>query len=223
MKAVVFDLFGTLVPNYPRDRWNAGYARISQVLGLEPDDFVREWVRHFERRMLGAHRESVDQLQAVLESLGVTRDADCLQRAKQMKLKILQESLTPKSDALSCLTTLRSRGLKLALAMDCSWETPGLLDQTPLGAFFSVRAVSAFLGVRKPDPRMYRHVLDGLQVEASECLYVGDGNSEELPGAKRMGMTSVWVNNGDDQHWKERWVPQADHTVHALSEVVALL
>ena len=37
-------------------------------------------------------------------------------------------------------------------------------------------------------------------MKAEECLYVGDGSSDELAGAKRVGMTSVLIRtpNEDD-------------------------
>ncbi len=64
-----------------------------------------------------------------------------------------------------------------------------------------------------------RRVAEGLGLTGEACLYVGDGNSEELPGAKRHGMTTVWVDNGDQQHWKERFVPDGDYTVCDMLEL----
>ena len=70
---------------------------------------------------------------------------------------------------------------------------------------------------------MYQHVITELDVNARECLYVGDGNSHELPGAKKLGMTTVWVDNGDEQYWQERFEPAGDHTIEDLADLIPLI
>ena len=86
----------------------------------------------------------------------------------------------PKPDAVETLDRLAALGCGLALVSDCSSGTPALLDRTPLGPRLPVRAISAELRTRKPDPRMYRAATDGLGVDPSRCLYVGDGNSRSV-------------------------------------------
>ena len=88
---------------------------------------------------------------------------------------------------------------------------------------FQTRSISAFLGVRKPDALMYTHCLELLGIPAGECMYVGDGNSEELIGARECGLTTVWVDNGLQQHWHERFAPDGDHTIHSLEELLPLM
>ena len=41
--------------------------------------------------------------------------------------------------------------------------------------------------------------VEGLGVAAEECLYVGDGTSNELSGAQRAGMTAVLMRAPYDQ------------------------
>ena len=50
---------------------------------------------------------------------------------------------------------------------------------------------SCYEGMRKPDPRIYRIACERLGVEAGQCLFVGDGANDELPGAERVGMGAV--------------------------------
>ena len=45
--------------------------------------------------------------------------------------------------------------------------------------------------LKKPDIEIYRRCIDNLNVEADECLYVGDGGSSELEAAKSIGMKAV--------------------------------
>ena len=36
-------------------------------------------------------------------------------------------------------------------------------------------------------------------------------------------MTTVWVDNGEAQGWKDRFVPEADVTIHDLRELPAIV
>src|SRR5438046_3158146 len=47
------------------------------------------------------------------------------------------------------------------------------------------------VGVCKPDPLIYKIACSRLDVSPEECLYVGDGGSQELTGARAVGMTAI--------------------------------
>ena len=223
VRAVVFDLFGTLVPNLEPEQYLGCVRRVAERLGAPLDPFLERWRATFRSRMDGALPDGPRMYVSILEELGVAFDDETLAAADEIRAGFLLGGLTPKSDAVACLEALRDAGFALALATDCSSGTPSLLDRTPLGSFFEVRAVSAHLRTTKPDPRMYRHVLDGLGVRGEHCVYVGDGNSRELPGAKEHGMTTVWVDNGGAQHWEHEYVPDGDHRVTDLATIPDLV
>ena len=77
------------------------------------------------------------------------------------------------------------------------------------------------MGVSKPDHRIYEIACERLGVEASECLFVGDGANDELPGAERAGMTAVQLSapgeplTPDGEAW-------TGASVERLSEVLSL-
>jgi putative hydrolase of the HAD superfamily len=221
--AVILDLFGTLVPNFSLDRFWGCVDRVADVLGAPRAGFRAEWRATFRQRMDGTLRDGEEMFVPLLRKLGVAVDGPSLAEANRLRRAFMAAELVPKDGARECLVELRRCGYRLALATDCSSDTPALLDRTPLGEFFEVRAVSADLGVTKPHPAIYEHVLAGLGVAGEACVYVGDGNSEELPGAKRHGMTTVWVDNGEAQEWKDRFVPEADLTIRDLRELPALV
>ena len=222
-RAVLFDLFDTLIAVSTSERWHQMFADIAGVLEVDAERFGAEWSLGFERRMVGAVRHVEAQIEEVLDGLGETRDAECISRAADLKRVRLAGILEPKDDAVHTLDALQSRGVALGLVTDCSWETPAILEGKAITPYFSARACSAHLGFRKPDPCMYEHVIRALDIPAQDCLYVGDGNSHELSGARKLGMTTVWVDNGDGQHFKERWSPDGDHTVRELTELVELV
>lgn len=223
MQAILFDLFGTLVPNRPPDHWAGCFAEIAAVFGAEPHAFYAEWNKLHQARMVGNSPDGERAFDPILHTLGIRAQSEQYRRAYELRIAFMRQAVEPKPDALETLEALAAAGFKLALVTDCSSGTTELLDGTPLGRYLPVKASSALLRTRKPDPRMYAHALNGLGVPGSQAIYVGDGNSEELPGARRQGMRTVWVDNGPDQHYHERFVPEGDHTVRALKELIPLL
>ena len=223
MDAVAFDLFGTLIPNLTPEDLHSGLADVAAVLGADPIAFREEWRKGFRARMEGTLRDGAEVFRPALSALGLDPSPSVLEEADRRREEFFLSQLRPKPDAIATLDALRERGCLLALVSDCSSGTPALLDRTPLGPYFEVRAISAALGTRKPDPVMYRTALEGLGVEPERSLYVGDGNSQELPGAKSLGMTTVWVDNGEHQHWHDRFVGEGDYTVRALAEIPAIV
>ncbi|MGE4618851.1 MAG: HAD family hydrolase [Planctomycetota bacterium] len=223
MRAILFDLFGTLVPNLPCSTWEQSSDSIAMALGVPPQTYRDLWEPKFKERMTGEILDGEQQFDEILELSGIEASIEKRRSAARLHLDLLSEALIPKNEACEVLENLVARGLKLGLVTDCSSAAPIVLDKTALGPFFTARSISAFLGVRKPDPLMYSHVLDLLQVSGEDCLYVGDGNSQELPGAKKFGMTTVWVDNGEEQHWRERFIPKGDYTVTSLEQLIPIL
>jgi putative hydrolase of the HAD superfamily len=53
---------------------------------------------------------------------------------------------------------------------------------------------SAKIGLRKPDPRIYRMMIDALKVDPEKCVYLDDLGVNLKP-AREMGMTTIKVAN----------------------------
>jgi putative hydrolase of the HAD superfamily len=56
---------------------------------------------------------------------------------------------------------------------------------------------SSEVGLRKPDPAIYRYACERLGVGPADCLYCGDGAYRELTGAAELGMTAVEIRDPD--------------------------
>ena len=59
-------------------------------------------------------------------------------------------------------------------------------------ALFDHVIESAKIGLRKPDPRIYRMMLETLQVNPGNCVYLDDLGVNLKP-AREMGMTTIKV------------------------------
>jgi putative hydrolase of the HAD superfamily len=80
-------------------------------------------------------------------------------------------------EVLPTLRELRRRGVRMAVVSDAWPELPALHAGLGMDEFFEAYAVSAEVGCRKPDPRMYRHASDALGLPPEQCLFLDDDPS----------------------------------------------
>ena len=73
------------------------------------------------------------------------------------------------------------------------------------------------VGVGKPDPEPYLKALSLLDVKASECLVVGDAETDLIP-AKDIGSVSVYIGHGN-----RRFSNYADYYIDEVSEVLEIV
>lgn len=69
------------------------------------------------------------------------------------------------------------------------------LERFNLEQFFEAIVVSAELGVRKPNPRIFEEALRILGIIASDAVFVGDTLKTDIFGAQNAGMNTVLVEN----------------------------
>jgi putative hydrolase of the HAD superfamily len=69
------------------------------------------------------------------------------------------------------------------------------LAASGLGPRFDAVVVSGDLGVRKPDPSVFRHALSLLG--ADDAVMIGDSLTSDIEGAHAAGLDAIWVNRFD--------------------------
>ena len=100
-------------------------------------------------------------------------------------------------DTHSTLAALQRRGFLLGIASNRLWGgKPFHEDVQSLDLFKyfgpGAVAISADLGIRKPNPAIFLHALDALRVPPHEAVMVGDSLRADIVGALNLGMFAVW-------------------------------
>src|SRR4051794_31566986 len=106
--------------------------------------------------------------------------------------------------AQALLEALRSRGLKTGVIVN-SWPDPGRvvrrdIDAAGLTELLDAIVISSEVGLRKPDPAIFRLALDELAVDPPDAMFVGDRLDTDVQGAANLGMTTVqalWFSADD--------------------------
>lgn len=68
------------------------------------------------------------------------------------------------------------------------------LEGAGLAPYFAIVTVSGEVGVGKPDPRIFAHTLTHLGMPPAEAVMVGNDLTRDIEGARKAGITGIWVN-----------------------------
>jgi HAD superfamily hydrolase (TIGR01662 family) len=100
-------------------------------------------------------------------------------------------------DAISTLGVLRDRGYTVGIVTNRAYggeifmEDLRLLELLPFFAPGAL-AISADLGIRKPNPAMFQHALRGLDLPATQVAMIGDNIIADVWGAERAQVVAIW-------------------------------
>jgi putative hydrolase of the HAD superfamily len=105
--------------------------------------------------------------------------------------EIYFDALEPNPPMIELMRELKGRGLRMALLTNNvrEWE-PLWRSMIPIDALFEVVVDSAFVGCRKPDPKIYEITLERIGLAGNDCLFVDDVEVN-CDAARELGMTAV--------------------------------
>lgn len=108
------------------------------------------------------------------------------------------EGLQPNVPFIDELTAVRAAGYRMGLLTNnvVEWG-PRWRPMFPVDELFDDVVDSAFVGMRKPDPRIYELTCERLGVVPRECVFVDDF-AHNCEAAESLGMTAVWFQDTGD-------------------------
>ena len=127
------------------------------------------------------------------------------------------------ADVVPCLEELEG-GYRLGVIANQPTSVRQAMERDGLSRFFEVWGVSDDLGLQKPDPKLFSHVLYTAGVSPARTVMLGDRLDYDVRPAKAAGMRAVWVLRGeapDDPSPSQ--LAEPDAAVRDLAEVPALL
>jgi putative hydrolase of the HAD superfamily len=207
IEAVVFDFVGTLVNivgysyegsieamyrSLVRDGLNVDFKKFCEVY-----EQSREKYREIRYKQLVEVTNAV-WLAEALNNLGFERSYESpdVKKAVNIFFKGYLRAIKPKRCTVQVLTRL-SKNYKLGLISNFTYAPIiyAALRKFKLNGFFNCILVSHDVGYRKPNPKIFKRALEILEVEAGKTVYVGDSPKEDIRGAKKMGMKTVFLTS----------------------------
>ena len=131
----------------------------------------------------------------------------------------------PHEDAARVLDDVRSSGYRMGLISNTGM-TPGVtfrryMEQLGLLEYFDVYTFSDEVGLAKPSREIFLRTVDALGATTGQVVHVGDHLLNDVYGAKKAGMKTVWIETYDDRRTPVDVEP--DVTVPSLGGVGAAI
>jgi len=111
--------------------------------------------------------------------------------------EIYFEALHPNPPMIELMRELQASGLRMAMLTNNvrEWE-PVWRPMLPVDEIFETVVDSGFVGVRKPEARIYEMTLERLDLPAGVCLFVDD-LLPNIEGARAAGMSAVHFRDNE--------------------------
>ncbi|MDQ4131499.1 MAG: HAD family hydrolase [Actinomycetota bacterium] len=162
-------------------------SRLVRLVAAAVDEIVE--ASYAERRL-----EELDVLavyEEVLGGLGLVLPPEVVHRIVTLDHLAFRSCIVLPEETREVLGELRARGLSIGFVSNAHF-LPQLLreDLQLLGLSELVDAgvFSSELGTRKPDPRIFHHVLGELGVAPGDAVHVGDRLRDDIGGALMAGL-----------------------------------
>lgn len=193
VRAVVFDLFNTLTAPIDEVDFRASVRDMGLAAGVSPDAFSRGWFDVWRQQLDGTLETTEAGVRRVCEAMRAEVAQARIERAVEVRTEFSRRALRPRGDAVATLRHVRRMGVRTALLSNCTADVPNLWPTSAFAELIDEPLFSCVEGLVKPDPVLYERACERLGVGPAACVYVGDGDDQELTGADRAGMRAVLI------------------------------
>ncbi|WKE65273.1 phosphoglycolate phosphatase [Gallaecimonas kandeliae] len=209
IKAVAFDLDGTLVHSLPDIAYAANAMRRQLGLAAVGEDRVGQWVGNGVKTLV--ERATVE--------LGYSPQAQALFEAAYEENLAVHSTLL--ADAEAVLVELQRRGYRLAMVTNKArcFAIP-LVRSLGLEPHFEVLLCGDDLAAKKPDPLPLTWLCERWQLAPEELVLVGDSRND-VEAAKAAGCLAVGLTGGYN-YGEDIGLCQPHHQIDSLAALLTL-
>ncbi|ASJ04264.1 MULTISPECIES: TIGR02253 family HAD-type hydrolase [Thermococcus] len=210
MRAVLFDIDGTILTEMPLIQLFLPqvYDRLSKKFGISKDEAREQFLGEIFGR-----RDTYDwhDWNFFFRLFDLDLSYEDLLRNYPHKLHVYP-------DTVPTLEWLREEGYLLGVVTSgpeyqrLKLKLAGLLD------YFDVVVTRDDVNAIKPEPKIFLYALERLGVDTDEAMMVGDSLSQDVYGAKNVGMVAVWINRDGEKGYN-----MADYEIRTLHELRKIL
>jgi HAD superfamily hydrolase (TIGR01509 family) len=187
--AALLDLYDTVA----RTRWSELSARIASELDIDLVELYRGYELTRDDRSVGAFDGAEGDMIAIVEAAGVEASPALIERLLAMEQAFADTGIELWEDSLPVVAELSARGVKTVLVSNCSHATRGIVERLGIAEAFDDVVLSFEVGLRKPDPAIYRLALERAGVEAGRAAFVDD-QPAYCDGAAAVGIETFLID-----------------------------
>jgi len=221
-KAFLFDLFHTLTALEITSI--AGRTSTHQILGVDKAAWNEQLERMSRDRVIGRTTDPLAIITNMAHAINPSISAELIQKATKNRMDVFAGAIIRMpAQTQHVLRTLKRSGKRIGLVSNADVMEVAAWAKCSIADVFDSTVFSCSAGCAKPEPEIYEISLRELGVTADESVFIGDGGSNELQGARNLGITTVMITGIIQQLWPER-IPErlchADFVIDALAELI---
>jgi putative hydrolase of the HAD superfamily len=191
--AALLDMYDTVA----RTRWHELSARIAGELDVDVAALYRAYNLTRDDRSVGAFDGPEGDMAAIVDAAGFESTPQLIGTLVALEREFAETGIELWDDSIPVVRELRTRGVKTALVSNCSHSTRRIVDRLGLDEVFDEIILSFEVGLRKPDPAIYREALGRLDVEPDRAVFVDD-QQEYCDGAAAIGIETYLIDRSGD-------------------------
>lgn len=165
IKAIIFDTGGVLHTNEIK----YVYDDIKRTLKLSEEDFTRTYKKLIPLLQLGKISE-YEYWRTFIQESGTKQQLPKISLFLREYIKRFKLN----KNILRLIKLLKNKGYKLAILSDTITPHKEYNDKQGIYDDFDVRIFSNEVGLKKPDPKIYKLTLRRLRVKPSESVFIDD-------------------------------------------------
>ncbi|MBU1319665.1 MAG: HAD family hydrolase [candidate division Zixibacteria bacterium] len=215
IKGAFFDLYGTLLMYGDMSAaWNDWLSEFHRCLhgcglGMSRDEFALSCDGFFSKPEPTDNGDGLTVLErrimAHCDELSLTPSRDQLSETAFGVAVAWQKYVSLDPETPIVLNHLKSR---VPVALISNFDHPpnvrATLSELSLTQYFDSIVISADVGFKKPDPRIFSVALKETGLRSDEVIYVGD-TSEDVDGAVAAGMKPILIQRRDESSKGDRF------------------
>jgi putative hydrolase of the HAD superfamily len=222
-RAVIFDLFHTLTSF--ESIWGAGRRMTCEMLGVSREAWDEQLHYGSRERLVGSMKDAFEIVANMAHAINPSISNERIKAATENRIARFAAALREIPDeTITVLEYLKSRGKRIGLISNADVMEIAAWAECRIRHHFDSTIFSCLSGCVKPEKEIYELSLRELDVSAAEAVFVGDGGSNELEGAKNVGMTTIMITGIIKELWPKRIADRqlhADFIIERLSELIA--
>ncbi len=221
--AVIFDLFHTLVS--VRQTWDTRRPMAHEILGVSREAWTRELEANLHDLYVGLKKDPITAVADMARAIDPAISNTAIEAAADSIVDTFSRALLRVPvETITVLSQLRTLGKRIGLVSNASVMEVTAWERSPIAPFFDSVIFSCFAGCVKPDREIYEMCLEKLAVRPDQTVFVGDGGSDELEGARNVGITAVMVAGFIRDIWPDKIEErrrQSDAMIESVCELIS--
>jgi putative hydrolase of the HAD superfamily len=226
ISAVLFDFYGTLAR---ATHWlSADEVLAEHGYALDPEQRALYFADGLDGIEHDEHSQSRDHYLAWQRARAVAMlaAADVHPREHDVIIEKLQHGAATREleaydEVPAILTELRARGIRIVICSNWDWDLREAVEESGLTHAVDAMVSSAWIGARKPHPRIFDASLAEAGTNPAETLFVGDTWGPDVEGPLAAGMTPLYLRRVG--HWDDITAPTDFGSVAVSPDITAVL